>query len=108
MQGKIAAVILENSMAPQVQPGICLAEFMALFHQPFGDISGHANKPILGRGVNIIAFTARLAGAFDNPVGDLVGQHLGIRLQCIGDIAQHLELVHNFQRIPAFLYPGCS
>ena len=49
-EGENIAFIPENSMTPQIQPGIRLAELVTLFHQPLGDISGHAKKPILGRG----------------------------------------------------------
>jgi len=93
-EGERITLVPKNGMTPQIQSGIRLTELVALFHQPFGNISGHANKPILGRGVNI-AFTTLLARAFDNPVGDPIGQDLCARFQCVGDIAQHLKFVHD-------------
>ena len=87
-------------MAPQIQPGIRFCEYLAFFCQPLGDISGHADKPVIGRGVDI-AVRLFLTGAGADPVGDPIGQTLVLGFQCIGDVAHHLQLVQDLQSRPA-------
>ena len=95
-EGESITLVPEDSMTPQIQPGICLTKDVPLFHQPLGNISGHAKKPILGRGVNI-AIGTLLAGAFDDPIGNAVCQFLGAGINGVVDVSQHFQFIHDLQ-----------
>jgi len=83
----------KNSVAPQIQPGICFFKYPALFHQPFRDISGHAKKPVSGRSI-YSAIHAFLAGAFLHPIRNTIDQLLGI-FQGIGNISHILQRIQH-------------
>ena len=99
-EGECVAVVPEDRVAPQIQPGIRFTKDDLLLCQPLGDISGHAKKPVAGRDIysSVGAFGP---GAFAHPVGDAVGQQLGFGIQRVGDVTQLLEPVKGLDGLLA-------
>ena len=71
--------------------------------EALGNVSGQAEKAIPLGGVDSFGTHARLAGALDHPVLDLIGEFLCLWVQFVIYVAQLDQLVHQFQGlVPVF------
>ena len=73
-------------MAPEIKPGIRFIEHHSGINQTLGDVPGHTQKAIAFRCIHRTG-QAFCTGAFDDPIGDLIGQLSGLGIQGVSQEA---------------------
>ena len=94
MKKRIAG-ILPYSVAPEIQPCICLIKVIVRLHEALGDVSGQAQEAI--GGIDSLGPHAGFTGALDHPILNLISEFLCFWIQFIIYVAQLDQLVHHLQ-----------
>ena len=96
MRKRIAG-ILPYSVAPEIQPCVCLIKVIVRLHEALGDVSGQAQEAIARGGIDSLSAHTGFTGALDHPILDLISKFLCFGIQFIIYVAQLDQLVHHLQ-----------